>query len=40
MREMLIEQRDVYHLTTMNENYAQPDLPDSAHAGALRGAYL
>ena len=41
MREMLVEQRDVfYYLTTMNENYAQPDLPDSAHAGVLRGAYL
>ncbi|HRM67775.1 MAG TPA: transketolase C-terminal domain-containing protein, partial [Comamonas denitrificans] len=41
MREMLLEQRDVfYYLTTMNENYAQPDLPDSAHAGVLRGAYL
>ena len=28
MREMLVEQRDVfYYVTLMNENYAQPDLP-------------
>ncbi|MGE0499286.1 MAG: pyruvate dehydrogenase (acetyl-transferring), homodimeric type, partial [Ramlibacter sp.] len=31
MREMLVEQQDVfYYVTLMNENYAQPDLPDGA----------
>jgi len=40
MREMLVEQRDVfYYVTLMNENYAQPSLPDGAAAGVLRGAY-
>ena len=41
MREMLTEQRDVfYYVTLMNENYAQPDLPETAHPGVLRGCYL
>ena len=41
MREMLVEQRDVfYYVTLMNENYAQPDLPAEAHQGVLRGCYL
>jgi pyruvate dehydrogenase E1 component len=40
MREMLVEQRDVFHyITLMNENHAQPDLPDGAADGVLRGAY-
>ncbi|MEN9544080.1 MAG: putative pyruvate dehydrogenase [Pseudomonadota bacterium] len=40
MREMLVEQRDVFHyITLMNENHAQPDLPDGAAEGVLRGAY-
>lgn len=40
MREMLVEQRDVfYYVTLMNENYAQPDLPGEAHEGVIRGAY-
>ncbi|MBX3611198.1 MAG: alpha-ketoglutarate dehydrogenase [Hydrogenophaga sp.] len=40
MREMLIEQRDVfYYVTLMNASYAQPDLPPEAHAGVLRGGY-
>ncbi|MDE2618123.1 MAG: pyruvate dehydrogenase (acetyl-transferring), homodimeric type [Burkholderiales bacterium] len=40
MREMLVEQRDVfYYVTLMNENYAQADLPEGAAAGVLRGAY-
>ncbi|HSW15747.1 MAG TPA: alpha-ketoglutarate dehydrogenase [Ramlibacter sp.] len=40
MREMLVEQKDVfYYLTLMNENYAQPDLPDEAREGVIRGAY-
>jgi pyruvate dehydrogenase E1 component len=40
-REMLMEQKDVfYYVTLMNENYAQPDLPEAAHAGVIRGCYL
>ena len=40
MREMLVEQRDVfYYVTLMNENHAQPKLPDGSAAGVLRGAY-
>ena len=34
MREMLVEQRDVFHyITLMNENQAQPDLPQGAAEG-------
>ncbi len=40
MREMLQQQEDVfYYLTLMNENYAQPDLPEGAREGVIRGAY-
>jgi len=40
MREMLVEQQDVfYYVTLMNENYAQPDLPAAAADGVLRGGY-
>jgi pyruvate dehydrogenase E1 component len=40
MREMLVEQRDVfYYLTLMNENYAQPDVPAGAEADIVRGCY-
>ncbi|MGB6104670.1 MAG: alpha-ketoglutarate dehydrogenase [Pusillimonas sp.] len=40
MREMLDEQRDVfYYVTTMNENYAQPGLPEAKHGDVVRGAY-
>ena len=40
MREMLVEQRDVfYYVTLMNENYPQPSLPDGVRDGVLRGAY-
>jgi pyruvate dehydrogenase E1 component len=40
MREMLVEQRDLfYYITLMNENYAQPSLPEGAADGVLRGAY-
>ena len=40
MREMLIEQRDVfYYVTAMNENYAQPDLDLTQREGILRGMY-
>jgi len=40
MREMLVEQQDVfYYVTLMNENYAQPDLPQGAAADVLKGGY-
>lgn len=40
MREMLVEQQDVfYYVTLMNENYAQPDLPEGVAADVLRGGY-
>ena len=40
MREMLVEQKDVfYYVTMMNENYAQPSLPAGAESGVLRGCY-
>ena len=40
MREMLVEQQDVfYYVTLMNENYANPDLPEGAVNGVLRGGY-
>ena len=38
---MLIEQKDVfYYVTLMNENYAQPDLPESVHDQLIKGGYL
>jgi pyruvate dehydrogenase E1 component len=40
MREMLVEQRDVfYYVTLMNENYANPDLPEDVAEGVLKGGY-
>jgi pyruvate dehydrogenase E1 component len=40
MREMLVEQRDVfYYVTAMNESVAQPSLPADAREGVLRGLY-
>jgi pyruvate dehydrogenase E1 component len=40
MREMLVEEKDVfYYVTMMNENYAQPDLPDGVAADVIRGCY-
>ena len=40
MREMLVEQKDVfYYVTVMNENYAQPDLPAAAAPAVIRGCY-
>jgi pyruvate dehydrogenase E1 component len=40
MREMLVEQHDVfYYVTLMNENYAQPDLPEHAREGVVRGCW-
>ena len=41
MQEMMQEQKDVfYYITLMNENYAQPDLPEGADVGVIRGCYL
>ena len=40
MREMMVEQRDVfYYVTMMNENYAQPDLVAGSEADIIRGCY-
>ncbi|MCL4746216.1 MAG: alpha-ketoglutarate dehydrogenase [Burkholderiaceae bacterium] len=40
MREMLLEQQDVfYYVTMMNANYAQPSLPAGAEEGVIRGCY-
>ena len=40
MREMVTEQRDVfYYVTLMNENYAQPNLPEGVSQAILRGCY-
>ncbi|MFJ1213542.1 alpha-ketoglutarate dehydrogenase [Burkholderia pyrrocinia] len=45
MREMVEQQRDVfYYVTVMNENYAQPSMPDDEPAarreGILKGMHL
>jgi pyruvate dehydrogenase E1 component len=40
MRCMLEEQQDVfYYMTVMNENYAQPSLPEGAEADVIKGMY-
>ena len=40
MRDMLVDQKDLfYYITLMNENYAQPDLPENAAQGVIRGCY-
>ena len=40
MREMMQEQQDVfYYITAMNENYAQPNLPEDAVEGVIKGGY-
>jgi pyruvate dehydrogenase E1 component len=40
LRRMYREKENVfYYVTTMNENYAQPALPDGAEAGILKGMY-
>ena len=40
LREMLVEQRDVFHyVTAMNESVAQPSLPRDLHDDVLRGMY-
>jgi pyruvate dehydrogenase E1 component len=39
-RQMLEQRQDVfYYITVMNENYAQPNLPESVHADVIRGMY-
>ncbi|WP_407352986.1 pyruvate dehydrogenase (acetyl-transferring), homodimeric type [Luteimonas sp. R10] len=41
MRRMLEEQVDeYYYLTLMNENYTQPDMPEGAAEGIIKGMYL
>jgi pyruvate dehydrogenase E1 component len=41
VREMMVEQKDVfYYVTLMNENYAQPSLPEHVREDIIRGAYL
>ena len=40
MRRMYVEQEDVfYYVTVMNENYAQPAMPEGVEGGILRGMY-
>jgi pyruvate dehydrogenase E1 component len=40
-RRMLEEQEDVFHyITVMNENYAQPAMPEGVREGILNGMYL
>jgi pyruvate dehydrogenase E1 component len=40
LRRMYAEQEDVfYYLTLMNENYAQPAMPEGAEEGILRGLH-
>jgi pyruvate dehydrogenase E1 component len=40
MRDMLVDQKDLfYYITLMNENYAQPDLPETVAEGVIRGCY-
>jgi pyruvate dehydrogenase E1 component len=39
-RQMLEQGEDVfYYITVMNENYAQPSLPDDARDGVIRGMH-
>ena len=41
LRRMVVEQEDVfYYITVMNENYAQPAMPNGVEAGILKGMYL
>ena len=40
MRQMLEQREDVfYYVTLMNENYAQPSLPDAVEADIVKGLY-
>jgi pyruvate dehydrogenase E1 component len=41
LRRMVTEQEDIYYyLTVMNENYAQPAMPDGAAPDIIKGMYL
>jgi pyruvate dehydrogenase E1 component len=41
LRRMYAEQQDIYYyLTVMNENYAQPAMPEGAAPDILKGMYL
>ena len=41
LRRMYTEQEDVYYyLTVMNENYAQPAMPEGAEQDIIKGMYL
>lgn len=41
LRRMYKEKESVfYYITTMNENYQQPELPKGAEAGIIKGMYL
>ncbi|MAI48018.1 MAG: pyruvate dehydrogenase (acetyl-transferring), homodimeric type [Hyphomicrobiaceae bacterium TMED74] len=40
LRRMVQEQEDVYYyITTLNENYQHPGIPESAEEGIIRGIY-
>ncbi len=40
LRRMFAEGEDIfYYLTVMNENYAQPEMPEGARTGILKGMY-
>jgi pyruvate dehydrogenase E1 component len=40
MRRMVAEQENVfYYITTMNENYAHPEMPQGAEEGIVKGMY-
>jgi pyruvate dehydrogenase E1 component len=40
IRRMYVEQEDVfYYLTVMNENYAQPPMPEGVREGIIKGMY-
>lgn len=41
LEEMYVKDRKVYYyITTMNENYAQPEMPKGAEEGIIKGMYL
>ncbi|MEM1421367.1 MAG: pyruvate dehydrogenase (acetyl-transferring), homodimeric type [Pseudomonadota bacterium] len=41
LRRMVQEQEDVfYYITTLNENYQHPDMPEGAENGIVKGMYL
>ena len=40
LKRMLVDNEDVfYYITTLNENYPHPAMPEGAEEGILRGAY-